>query len=185
MRILMISGKSASGKDEFARILKEKLESGNQKVLIIHFGDPVKDALMRYYKWDGNKDQAGRTMLQRLGTEVMRTTYPTYWAEIVAKFISATANDWNYVLIPDLRFYNEFETVCQYNNNVTTIRINRFDNEGKPYYNNNMRINQLTHISECELDNFNFEYIVENRSDIDALKASADLLIEELEKEIN
>lgn len=183
MQVLMISGKSASGKDEFARLLKEKLESHGKTVLTIHFGDAVKDMLIRYYKWDGNKDAAGRTMLQHLGTEVMRTAYPTYWAELVAKFISATANDWNYVLIPDLRFYNEFETVCQYNENVTTIRINRFDKEGKPYYNSNMRMNQLTHVSECELDNFNFEYIIENRSDVAALSESADLLIEELEKE--
>ncbi|MBO7696345.1 MAG: adenylyl-sulfate kinase [Methanobrevibacter sp.] len=183
MRTIMISGKSASGKDEFARFLKEKLEKHGKTVLIIHFGDAVKDMLTRYYGWDGNKDTAGRAMLQHLGTEVMRATYPTYWAELVAKFISATSNDWHYVLIPDLRFYNEFETICQYNKNVTTIRINRFDNEGKPYYNSNMRMNQLTHVSECELDNFNFEYIVENRSDVAALKESADLLIEELEKE--
>lgn len=183
MRTIMISGKSASGKDEFARFLKEKLEKRGKTVLIIHFGDAVKDMLTRYYGWDGNKDTAGRAMLQHLGTEVMRATYPTYWAELVAKFISATSNDWHYVLIPDLRFYNEFETICQYNKNVTTIRINRFDNEGKPYYNSNMRMNQLTHVSECELDNFNFEYIVENRSDVAALKESADLLIEELEKE--
>lgn len=183
MQVLMISGKSASGKDEFARLLKEKLEARGQTVLTIHFGDAVKDMLTRYYKWDGNKDTAGRAMLQHLGTEVMRSTYSTYWAEIVAKFISATVNDWDYVLIPDLRFYNEFETVCQYNENVTTIRINRFDKEGKPYYNSNMRMNQLTHISECELDDFNFEYIIENRSDIAALSESADLLIEELEKE--
>ena len=183
MQVLMISGKSASGKDEFAHLLKEKLESRGQTVLTIHFGDAVKDMLTRYYKWDGNKDTAGRAMLQHLGTEVMRSTYSTYWAEIVAKFISATVNDWDYVLIPDLRFYNEFKTVCQYNENVTTIRINRFDKEGKPYYNSNMRMNQLTHVSECELDDFNFEYIIENRSDIAALSESADLLIEELEKE--
>lgn len=182
MKVIMISGKSASGKDEFARLLEEKLKSYGKNVLIIHFGDAVKDMLTRYYNWDGNKDAAGRAMLQRLGTEIMRTAHSTYWAEIVAKFISA-AHEWDYVLIPDLRFYNEFETVCQYNDNVITIRINRFDKNGKPYYNSNMRINQLTHVSECELDDFNFEYIIENRSDITALSESANLLIQEMEKE--
>lgn len=183
MRILMVSGKAGHGKDEFARLVKEKLESRGQTVLTIHFGDAVKWLAKEYYGYKGVKDTNDRAILQRLGTETLRAAYPTYWGEIVAKFISATANDWNYVLIPDLRFYNEFETVCQYNENVTTIRINRFDNDGKPYYNNNMRMNQLTHISECELDDFNFEYIVENRSDVAALSESADLLIEELEKE--
>lgn len=183
MQVLMISGKSASGKDELARLLKEKLESRGQTVLTIHFGDAVKWLAKEHYGYKGVKDTSDRAILQHLGTETLRAAYPTYWAEIVAKFISATANDWNYALIPDLRFYNEFETVCQYNENVTTIRINRFDKEGKPYYNSNMRMNQLTHISECELDDFNFEYIIENRSDVTALSESADLLIEELEKE--
>lgn len=183
MKIIMISGKAGHGKDTFATILKEQLVNDTKKVLIIHFGDPVKDALTRYYNWDGKKDEHGRAMLQRLGTEILRHAYPTYWAEIIAKFISATAQDWDYVLIPDLRFYNEFETVCKYNTNVCTIRVNRFDNQGKLYYNTNMTDEQRCHISECALDDFNFNYIIENRSDIDALRESADLLIKEFEKE--
>ena len=175
-RILMISGKSASGKDELARLLKEKFEERGKSVLIIHFGDAVKDMLKRYYAWNGEKDTNGRALLQHLGTTIMRTAYPTYWAEIVSKFISA-AHEWDYVLIPDLRFYNEYETVCFYNEKVTTIRINRFDENGKSYYNPTMRNNQLTHISECELDNFNFEYIVENHS-LYELNESADVLVE-------
>lgn len=182
MQVIMISGKSASGKTTFAQLLREQLESNGKTVLTIHFGDMVKDMLTRYYAWDGKKDTNGRALLQKLGTTIMRESFPTYWAEIVAKFISA-AHEWDYVLIPDLRFYNEFETICQYNENVTTVRINRFDKEGKPYYNSNMRMNQLTHVSECELDDFNFEYIIENRSDLAALKESANLLIKMLEKE--
>ena len=75
MQVLMISGKSASGKDEFARLLKEKLESRGKTVLTIHFGDAVKDMLTRYYKWDGNKDTTGRAMLQHLGNSRFTRSY--------------------------------------------------------------------------------------------------------------
>lgn len=182
MQILMISGKSGHGKDTFSTLLKEQLELLNKKVLIIHFGDPVKDALTRYYNWDGKKDMDGRALLQYLGTEVMRNKFPTYWADIIAKFLAATAAERDYAIIADWRFINEFETICQYNNDVKTIRINRFDNNDKPYYNNTMRLSQLTHISECELDDFNFEYIIENHDTIDTLKDSAITLIKEINK---
>ena len=175
MKVIMISGKSASGKDTFARLLKEDLEKNNKRVLTIHFGDPVKWFAKEYFNWDGNKDSNGRELLQRIGTTMLRGSYPTYWAEMIAKFIHATENEWDVVLIPDLRFENEFETVCEYNENVLAIRIVREHEDGTPYYNPNMRNYQLTHISECELDNFPFEYIIINRGTIDDLQDSADL----------
>ena len=182
MKIIMISGKSGSGKDTFASLLRDKLITRGEDVLTIHFADAVKWLARDFLGWDGNKDDRGRTLLQHFATDTMREAYPTYWAEIVAKFI-AGVHKWDYVLIPDWRFMNEFETMYAYNDDIITLRVNRFDSEGKPYYNPNMRLSQLTHISECELDNFNFEYIVENRSDLTALEDSADLFIEELFKE--
>lgn len=181
MKVIMISGKSGHGKDTFAQLIDRELKIRDQRTLTIHFGDMVKVFLTNYYNWDGQKDENGRELLQRLGTKLLRTKYPTYWAEIVAKFISATEGDWDYVIIPDLRFENEFETVSQYNDNVITVRINRFQENGKPYYNPKMRLNQLTHISECELDNFNFEYIIENHS-LTELNDSAEFFVEELMK---
>lgn len=180
IKVIMISGKSASGKDTFAQLLKEEIEKlTSYKVLIIHFGDLVKYFAKTYYNWNGEKDVIGRALLQDIGTEMMRTKFPTYWAEVVSKFITADKK-YEIAIIPDWRFKNELETVSLYNENITTIRINRFDNEGKPYYNSNMRINQLTHISECELDNFNFEWIVENRN-LEELKESANYISEHLE----
>ena len=181
MKVILISGKAGHGKDAFAAFLKEKLEAAEKTVLIIKFGDAVKWLAQKFLGWDGNKDDKGRSFLQQFATDAMRIQYPTYWADIVSKFIAAE-HKWDYVLIPDWRFENEFETIYTYNDNVITVRVNRFDSDGKLYYNPNMRNHQLTHISECELDEFNFEYIVENRNDLTALKDSADLFIKELFK---
>lgn len=178
MKVIMISGKSQSGKDTVARLMYKILQGHGVKPLIISFADPVKWIAERYYNWDGDKTKPeGRALLQKIGTTIMRTNYPTYWAEIIAKFLSA-ANEWDCVIIPDLRFENEFETICKYNINTEAIRVERYNEDGSIYVNPNMTQEQLTHISECELDNFPFEWIIENRSTLEELEESVKLLLD-------
>ena len=179
MKVLMISGKSMSGKDTFANMMRDNLTARGNEVLVIHFADAVKWLARDFLGWDGNKNDKGRSLLQNFATDTMREAYPTYWADIVAKFISGV-HKWDYVLIPDWRFENEFETMYKYNDDIITMRIIRYNEEDKMYYNPNMRLSQLTHISETELDNFNFEYIIENHS-FELLKDSADELSEMFE----
>lgn len=176
-KIFLISGKSGAGKDTFSNFLKKLLNS--ERILIIHFGDAVKTFATQYYNWNGIKDTAGRHLLQELGTDKVKNHFPTYWATIVSQFIAATEEDWDYVIIPDWRFEDEYATICKFNdiNKVVTIRINRKEN-GKPYYNPAMRINQLIHISECALDNYNFQWIIDHES-LEQLEGSAIELVKE------
>lgn len=180
MKVILISGKAGHGKDTLATLMRKYLEANNKKVLTIHFGDPVKWLARDFLGWDGDKTTVeGRNILQTLGTNIMRTAYPTYWAEIIAKFISAV-NMWDYVLIPDWRFENEFETVYQYNELVTTVRIERYNQDGTFYRNPNMTMYQLLHVSECQLDKFPFEWIVENRGTTNDLKDSVEVMLEHI-----
>ena len=98
MKIYLISGKSGSGKDTFANYSKNFLEKQGKKVLIIHFADLVKYYSKQYYNWNGEKDEAGRTLLQQLGTDKMRSINPNYWARTVSEFIymSDHFNDFDY-----------------------------------------------------------------------------------------
>lgn len=183
MKIIMISGKSMSGKDEVAKMLQEKL--GKEGTLIIHFADLVKYYATQYFNWNGAKDTDGRNLLQMIGTTIMRSRYPTYWAEIVGKFIDAITelNYFDTILIPDWRFINEYETVYDYaailNNETITIRVERFV-DNKPFVNPNMTIDQLNHISECELDNFAFNWIISNSGTLEDLQDSVDVIFENI-----
>lgn len=185
MKIIMISGKSMSGKDEVAKMLQEKL--GKERTLIIHFADLVKYYATQYFNWNGKKDEAGRNLLQEIGTTVMRGRYPTYWAEIVGKFIDAYTipehSFFDYILIPDWRFINEYEVVYDYaaiqNNETITIRVERFV-DNKPFVNPNMTLDQLNHISECELDNFAFNWIISNSGTLEDLQDSVDVIFENI-----
>lgn len=172
MKVIMISGKSQSGKDCLAQLMKEELVSRGYKCLIIHFGDAVKWLAAEHFGYQGVKDEHDRAILQNLGTEIMRKKFPTYWAEIVAKFIAA-ANIWDIVLIPDTRFINEIDIVAEYNNDVVTIRVERYNADETQYYNPQMTEEQKTHISETELDDYVFEWILENSGTLEDFKDSA------------
>lgn len=180
MKVIMISGKAGSGKDTIANFFKDELIASNKRVLVMHFADLVKYYATQYFNWDGEKNEAGRSLLQEIGTTIMRGRYPTYWAEIIGKFIDAYTipehSFFDYILIPDWRFINEYEVVYDYaaiqNNETVTIRIERYDDTGLKWKNPNMTSDQLNHISECELDNFAFNWIIENRGTLEDLKSS-------------
>lgn len=180
MRVILISGKSHSGKDQFAKYLYDELDENDYRVLIIHFADFVKYCCKQYYGWDGNKDAVGRTILQRIGTDVVRRVYPNFWGELVAKFIHATQYDWDYVLIPDWRFINEYKNICKYNNDVITVRINRLNPDGTYLLNPSMTEKQNRHPSECELDDYNFDWIINNSRDLNNLQMAANDFLEEI-----
>lgn len=183
MKILMISGKAGSGKDTIAKAFKEEFEKHNKKVLIIHFGDPVKFFAKEFYNWDGNKDESGRNLLQYVGTSLVRATYPRYWGELIGKFINAVSytNDYDVAIIADWRFENEYKAIkqcCELRNKIYTIRIDRFDDTGYPYVNPNMTKEQLKHISETELDNYTFEYVIRNDSFNKLINRTAPSMVE-------
>lgn len=179
-KIFLISGKAGSGKGEVGNVLERELMKDGYPVLIISFGDAVKDALTRYYDWDGHKDQHGRAMLQKLGTEQVRAMFPDFWAEHVAKLIAATRKDFVYVIIPDWRFVNEFEVINDYNTDVTTIRVERYNEDGTQYVNPNMTPEQREHVSETELDKFPFDYVIENRGSLEELEDNVLAVLEDL-----
>ena len=179
--IFIISGKSGSGKDTIANIMREEYEKNNFKCIILHYADLVKFYCTQYYGWNGEKDVAGRTLLQTVGTDMVRTKFPDYWAEAIAKFLAAATKDFDYAFIPDARFPNEIEVVKKYNPFITkAIRIERRNEDGSLYINPYFTERQKLHPSEISLDNYeDFDYIVENYN-LEDLKLSAKTIIEDL-----
>lgn len=176
MKTIMISGKAGHGKDTVAQIIKEELELQNEKVLIIKFGDAVKWFAREYYNWNGNKNIQGRSLLQYIGTEMMRSYDEYYWGRIVSEFIAAN-KDFTYALIPDWRFYTEKEAVLADNKECYTLRVERPN-----FINPNMTEEQLKHISETELDNYKFDYIIYNSGSIFELREEVKLALDYFNK---
>ena len=156
MKTILISGKAGHGKDTVASIMKEELERRNEKVLIIKFGDPVKWFAREYYNWNGEKDEVGRSLLQYIGTEMMRHYDSFYWGRFISEFIAAN-KDFSIALIPDWRFISEKIAIAQENKNYYTLRVERPN-----FKNPQMTEEQLKHISETELDKYLFDYTIYN-----------------------
>ena len=179
---ILISGKSGSGKDQLAQFMKEELEKHHKSVLIIHYGDAVKWVLRDYFHWDGKKDIVGRTLLQRIGTDVVRAVHPNFWTGIVVGLLQAFEpyNDFNVALVPDARFPNEVDIALQNLKNCVAVRVERINQDGTPWINPSLTEEQQQHPSETSLDHYAFDYVVHNDEDLELLRESAHTILEDL-----
>lgn len=173
MRVVMISGKAGSGKDTTAKLMKEKLEARGYRVLITHFADPVKFVCQNFFGWDGNKDKFGRSLLQYVGTEGVRSKYEDFWVEFVMKVLSCFPNQYDYVLIPDARFPNEIQRTIDFFPGSVHIRIER------PSYISALSEEQLAHSSETALDYVEPDTFIHNSGSIEDLSDVIDGWLDE------
>lgn len=158
MQIISISGKAQHGKDTTATFLKDALEKRGKKVLVAHYGDLVKYVCTTFLGWDGKKDTAGRTMLQLVGTDTVRSKDPDYWVRFVLFMVDTLkdAGAWDYVLIPDCRFPNEVAGIH--------VRVTR------PDFDNGLTEEQKAHLSETALDDSVPDINICNSGDLEYLQ---------------
>jgi len=174
-KIFLISGKAQHGKDTVAKMLQDKLLG---RTLILHYADYLKMIARLYLKWDGNKDDTGRTLLQWLGTERVRVGLknPLFWTKTVCDAIEITFERYDYFCVPDCRFPNEiFYPMARFPGIVSSINVVRVG------YENPLSEKQRNHLSETSLDGFRFDYIIESESGLDMLHAEVDKFIEKME----
>ena len=150
----MVSGKAESGKNYVSNLICQQLVP-YYTVLQIAFGDYLKFLCKSYLGWDGKKDQNGRNMLQYVGTSVCRKHDPYFFVDKVIEFLRIFSSRWNYVIVTDWRFLNEYEQMKNFFD-VTTVRVERLGHSNK------FTEEQKQHISETELDYFDFDWIVFN-----------------------
>lgn len=175
MKILLLSGKAESGKTAVALMVKEILESKGKKVLKIAYGDLVKYICGKYFDWDGQKDIKGREILQQIGTNVIRAKRPTYWVDFVMEFAELFEDEYDYVMVDDLRFRDE---ITQWDKNGWDTFVVRVEREG---YISSLTECQLLHQSECDLDSYNFDFYI-RATDMNELSVEVDKFIEYMEE---
>lgn len=179
---IIISGKAGSGKDTVAHFMKEELEKHGKRVLVIHYADAVKWVLRDFFNWDGKKDAVGRTLLQHIGTDVVRTQFPNFWTGIVVGLLEAFEpySDFDIALVPDARFPNEVNIALENLKNCVTVRVNRRNTDGTEWINPNLTEEQRNHPSETSLDCFAFDYVIHNDEDLNILEESAKTVLTDL-----
>jgi hypothetical protein len=177
-KVILISGKAGHGKDTFAECLKYGMEKNNKKVLVLHFADLVKTYATMYLGWNGEKDIAGRQLLQDIGNNSFRQFDPDYWARITAECARVMIDyfGFDFVLIPDNRYPNEIEVVKQYNKDVITYRISRYNEDGTPWDNPKLNEKQKENEGEVALDNYTgFTNVIKNYNLLDFAQNAAQI----------
>jgi phosphomevalonate kinase len=152
MKVILISGKAGSGKDEVAKLLK------------MYLGNTVITKLAKYIKlfatemtdWDGKEDDKPRTFLQEMGDN-LRLLDKNFLTKRMIEDLKLYEKFYDYVIISDVRLVNEIEYIKANYLNVVTIRVNAKDSTRK------LTEKEKEHITETELDNYNnFDYVIEN-----------------------
>lgn len=164
MKIILISGKARHGKDTTAQFLRELLEQRGKRVLICHYGDLVKYVCKTFFGWNGEKDEAGRSLLQRVGTDVIRKQCEDYWVRFVLEVLGFFPNEWDYVLIPDCRFPNEIHLPGFVAFDTVHIRVVR------PDFDNGLTPEQKAHPSETALDDSKPDFVFCNNGSLCELR---------------
>lgn len=179
---IIISGKAGSGKDTVAQFMKEELEKHGKRVLVIHYGDAVKWVLREFFNWDGQKDAVGRTLLQRIGTDVVRAQFPNFWTGIVVGLLKAFEpySDFDIALVPDARFPNEVDIALDTLQNCVAVRIDRRNADGSEWINPKLTDEQRRHPSETSLDCYAFDYVIHNDEGLNTLEESAQSILKDL-----
>lgn len=174
MKVICISGKAQHGKDTSAAMMKTMLEADGHKVLIAHYGDLVKYICKTFFNWNGEKDEYGRSLLQRIGTDVIRNQKPDYWVSFITGILEFFNGEWDYVLIPDSRFPNEVDYLKEHGFDVIHMRVIR-QNFTSP-----LTPEQQQHPSETALDDVLPDYYINNYGSLLDLSNTISGLITEI-----
>lgn len=169
---ICISGKAQSGKDTSGAIFEKELLDRGHSVLVIHNADLLKFICKTYFNWDGKKDNVGRTLLQRVGTNVIRQADPDFLVDFIAKLTGFFKDLWDYIIIPDIRFPNELKKLKADDTNVYHIRVVRKNFESP------LTKEQQNHPSETALDGVESDFTLVNDKSIDDLKNGVTSIIE-------
>ena len=175
---ICISGKAQNGKDTSAEIFKNELIARGHSVLVIHQADLLKYICKAFFDWNGEKDEAGRTLLQQVGTNVIRKVEPDFWVDFIAKVTGFFKGAWDYILIPDTRFPNELEKLKADDANVFHVRVIRKD------FKSPLTEEQQRHPSETALDGIESDFTLLNDKGIDDLCSGVVGILDAIEKQI-
>jgi phosphomevalonate kinase len=174
--IIGVSGKMGTGKDYIIEnYIKPFIENElGEKCIILSFADMIKINLMVHHNIQldelyGRKTPEIRNLLQLEGTEKGRCVFgDNIWIRYVKAWYELhKSRGIKYILVPDVRFKNEYDFIKQ---NGIVFRINAPNRNEKRLRDesfNEENYNKIkNHQSEIELDDFKFDIIINNDNNI-------------------
>lgn len=170
-KLILVSGKKRSGKDYTTSLIAESLRSRGHSVEVKSFAEPMKQIMsvifgvslgtietaknephnfpivMTQSNTESNAVRFStdmRQILQRFGSEAMKPIFgDDVWARLIYQYVQSSKAD--FIIVPDFRF------LIEYMPSAITVRIKC-----------NLAESVDQHASEIELDDFVFDYVLNN-----------------------
>jgi hypothetical protein len=162
MKIIGLGHKARQGKDNVAKFMIMELAKQDIYARQYAFADALRDYCRVAY---GMKEKNSQ-MLQIVGTDIFRNSIrENFWIDCLHYKLEADKPQ--IAIITDVRFPNELRYVCD---NGFTVRIDRYTDSGGirlPYRTTDRDNN---HESETALDDFSWDYVIENDGSLEDLK---------------
>jgi hypothetical protein len=162
-KVILVNGKKRAGKDYCAKLLKNRFRELGYKADCLSFAFPLKNIICKSFEitFDELEDLKNdaeeivvngdimtnfRRLLQMFGTEGMKSVFgDSVWVDIVREEVKKSDQD--FIIVPDFRFKIEAD-VGDY-----TICVKNYGNDTS---------HADTHASENELNDWNFDFVVDN-----------------------
>jgi hypothetical protein len=155
--IIGVSGKKRSGKDTFYTVAQKLLE-GRYPVRRYAFADNVKKFAIKYLNIPNKdiKNEEYRYILQGIGQMLRDEVSKDFWVHSLFTEInnSRRINSSEISVITDVRYQNEVEAILSLDNSIV-IKVENPNTFSIDY-----------HVSERDLDNFEFDFVIKNDGSI-------------------
>ena len=177
MKILLVCGASRHGKDTVGGFIEEYCNKNNIKVCRTQISKYLKMYVKDYFGWDGSEETKPRTLLQELGTDIIREKLnkPYFFANRTVEDLEILSNFFDVAMVTDIRVPLEIESIKEKFDDVVVIRVNRVNFETE------MTVEQQKHKIENALNDYNdYDYVLIN----DTLEKLEQDVIEVLRKEV-
>ena len=168
MQIILVSGKSNVGKGVFSQKLEQLLKSQNKHVIRCSLSTYIRELAKNDFYWNGVDTLESRIFMgevYRVGTDF----YPHHMARRVwERDIEPHANKDTIAIVESFREkvnYDYFVELWKVKiiDDIITIRVIR------PNFNIIQNEEMENHVSESDLDDFEFDYVIENSGTVEEL----------------
>ena len=148
-KIFILSGKAKSGKNYVADIISDYYKNSVQ----ISYAYYLKQYVKKISDWDGKEETKPRDLLQSLGIDLIKKIDKELLIRRVMEDIKVYSYFFDVIIVTDARLKEEIDIPKKIFKCIT-IRINGRDND--------LTINQKNHITETNLDDYKFDYVIDN-----------------------
>lgn len=175
-KIFIVSGKANCGKDTSCEIINNYVMLKELTSVNLQFSSYIKMYAKVISGWDGSEDTKPRTLLQQIGTSVIRDKIDN---EFFIKRIIGDIKVYSYfcdvITISDARMPEEIDSISKEFDNVIKVRIER------PNFENNLNEKERKHITETALDNYNnYDYVIVNDGTLEELSNKLKNMLDEV-----